>query len=100
MHSRSVLCMTGHYNFYYVYVCMYMYVQPDIPQIFGPRLLCQTVAHLSTCSDFLKKPSYRVFTCAMLESTGISCGRVSVHLFVCLSVRPSVNLYVTSRCFT
>ena len=25
MHSRSVLCMTGHYNFYYVcmYVCMY-----------------------------------------------------------------------------
>jgi len=24
MHSRSVLCMTGHYNFYYV--CMYVYV--------------------------------------------------------------------------
>ena len=28
MHSRSVLCMTGHYNFYHVcmYVCMYMRV--------------------------------------------------------------------------
>ena len=29
MHSRSVfLCMTGHYNFYYVcmYVCMYLYL--------------------------------------------------------------------------
>ena len=29
MHSRSVLCMTGHYNFYYVcmYVCMYLCAQ-------------------------------------------------------------------------
>ena len=31
MHSRSVLCMIGHYNFYYVcmYVCMYMSVWMD-----------------------------------------------------------------------
>jgi len=41
MHSRSVLCMTGHYNFYYVcmYVCitvlLILYVIFNIVYSFG-----------------------------------------------------------------
>jgi len=31
MHSRSVLCMTGHYNFYYV--CMYVCLSAESAHI-------------------------------------------------------------------
>jgi len=33
MHSRSVLCITGHYNFYYV--CMYVRINFGLKPNFG-----------------------------------------------------------------
>jgi len=36
MHSRSVLCMTGHYNFYYV--CMYVCTCSDDSRVFTYEL--------------------------------------------------------------
>ena len=79
MHSRSVLCMIGHYNFYYVcmYVCICLYgwikmplgtkvglgrghivldgdsapppPKGTAPQISAHVYCSQTVAHLSYC---------------------------------------------------
>ena len=40
MHSRSVLCMTGHYNFYYV--CMYVH---NANRLEEKTVECYTLCH-------------------------------------------------------